>query len=508
MIVPALSVCGALLAPRPRCAPPRLQLPIEPLNGIDLERQLGELTFSELTAAKLPDAETVMRGGAPGASLGPEQVKVGLFYGQLTRGEAAGTRVLVKVYSAEDNNALAAAASNSDIERVREQLEAAIGGGSSSGGSQMPSTSLAEALAFNEWAAHCRVQGSLAATGVLSDDAEKRGLSRLIGRLQSDGSRDEPARILHAFPWRGEQVRMALPTRLPPTLGGWAQLRRRGETSSSQLWDGSVPRRAAQARSRFVRGALRGALNGLASLHAAGLVHQSLSPSVILLSSDDDRKMEAGDSLKSWLTELAFCRDARSLALAYRTGPDGDELPSFDGVADPLEIGLLERAVRRTVRPGDPEERAAFARADEMREFGLLMLEAFVLFNAPSKGSAASGDDAATAGADTSAMTSLRLRTLCDATFVLADEDGYKSDGVDIPALRAYLEAEDSLRTGGVGGVEMLEKAGKPGTDPALAGAGTSGWDLLAWMMRPNWQDRPSAADALKHPFWSCPMFF
>lgn len=496
-----------------------------------MQRELGVLTFSELTAASRPDAETALRGATASTTVGPKKAAVGLYYGQLTRGEAAGTRVLVKAYSSEANNQLtaelvaAAAESSEDMQAMRERLEAAIGttggadstsppgaalpggGGDGDGGSggdnsarlsleaslDSDGTSLAEALALNEWAAHSRVQGTLAARGVSFDDVEKRGLSRLIGRSIPEAAAGEPALILHVFPWRGEQVRMALPTKLPPTLGGWAEQRRRGETEGQKLWDGSVPRRAAQARSRFVRSALRGALVGLGSLHAAGLVHQSLSPSAILLSTDDDRKSEAGNSLKSWLTELSFCRDARSLCLAYRTGPEGEQLPIYDDVLDPLELGLAQRTLRRTVRPGDLEERAAFARADEMREFGLLMLESFVLFNAPP-------------GAE-AVLSPLRLRSLIDATFTLADEDGFTSDGVDIAGLRAYLDAEDGLRVGEVGGVEMLSKIGKT-TTTSPAEVGTSGWDLIQWMMRPDWKERPTVDEALAHPFWEAPMFF
>lgn len=316
--------------------------------------------------------------------------------------------------------------------------------------------------------------------------------------------------LLAAFPWRGEHVRMALPTRLPPTLGGWAQKRRAGTTEGAKLWDRSVPLRAAQQRGRFVRSALRGALVGCASLHASGLLHQSLSPAAILLSTDDDKT--AGETLKSYLTELSFCRDQRSLQLAYRTDSEGEMLAAFEETSDPLDNGLIQRTLRRTVRPGDPAERTAFAVADEIREFGMLMLEAFVLMNAPPDQQTSGGDGAGEgAGEGAPAMTSLRLRSLCDSTFCAADADGFKSDGIDVPALRAYLDAEDGLRVGGVGGVEMLDKAGKaaPTSAAALSGyAGQSGWDLIAWMTSPTWEERPTAAQALEHPFWKAPMFF
>ena len=287
-----------------------------------------------------------------------------------------------------------------------------------------------------------------------------------------------------------------------------------------------------------------------------------------MLSSVDDKQV--GEKVRGWLGELSFSRDARSLTLACRTSADGaevatalDETDELDlqiaaldkeklaavaaedfltagellervtslkgqrearmaqggasaaaAAYDPLDVrhalkhsctspplppraervtlrlavlvaqnGLMERAVRRTVRPGDAEERAAFAKADEIREFGMLMLEAFILPNAP--------PDAP--------LTPMQLRTLCDGPFAKCDCDGFTSDGVDLVGLRSYLDAEEAIRIGGVGGVEMLDVAD---------GAGNSGWELIAWMMSPIWEERPTAEEALKHPFWAAKMFF
>ena len=116
--------------------------------------------------------------------------------------------------------------------------------------------------------------------------------------------------VLHAFPWTGENVRMALPTRPPPTLAWWAEKRALGQTEAQRTWKG-VPVRAMEMRGRFVRRALKGALAGLATLHQVGLLHQSLSPQAVMLSTEDDRK---GDSVSGMLQDLQFCRDARSLA--------------------------------------------------------------------------------------------------------------------------------------------------------------------------------------------------
>lgn len=322
-----------------RSSPPRLQqqVPIDGLLGVDMQRRLGEITFSELVSS-MPDRESVLSGkGAAKASVGPGAVVVGLFFGQLSRGAAAGTRVLIKAYSSEENNALATAraaatGASSTESRMRERLAAiasarggndAIDDGSDSGAGSgkddslrraleaslsSDGTSLAEALAENEYAAHTRVQA-------MSVDVEKAGLSRLIGRFCPDYRESESQMILHIFPWRGESTRMALPTALPPTLQTWAAARQRGATLAQSTWKG-VPLRACQQRGRFVREAMRGALVGLASLHGCHLLHQALSPAAIAISTEDDRKGEKAGLGR--LTELAFCREASSLRLAYR----------------------------------------------------------------------------------------------------------------------------------------------------------------------------------------------
>ena len=147
---------------------------------------------------------------------------------------------------------------------------------------------------------------------------------------------------------------------------------------------------------------------------------------------------------------------------------------------DPLETGLLERAVLNTRRPADQDERAAFGRSDDVREFGFLMLQCFVLGNAPPR----------------APIDQLALRRLCDATFAGEDADGMRTDGVDVEGLRGYLDAEDGLRVSGVGGVDMLDA--KDG----------SGWELIHQLMHPEWNERLTAEAALRHPFWAAPLFF
>ena len=340
-IVFLLSVYGSLVGtgslqrvhPRARGPHLRLEAPIDGLKGIDMQRRLGELTFAEISSS----AGDAAAGISARATVGPGAAVVGLFYGTLTRGDAAGTRVLIKAYSSAENNALAvaraeSAATPSAESRTRERLEASM---TSDG------TSLAEALAENEYAAHARVQATC-------PDMEKAGLCRLLGRLCPDYRQSETKYILHVFPWRGQPARLAMPTTLPPTLQSWARARERGLTEAQRTWKG-VPLRACQQRGRFVRQAMLGALRGLSTLHSAGLIHQALSPSSVAIGTEDDRTGEKAPAGR--LTELGFCRDARSLSLAYLRGAEGDELPELAVGSDPLDSGLLERAVLNMVRP-------------------------------------------------------------------------------------------------------------------------------------------------------------
>ena len=84
---------------------------------------------------------------------------------------------------------------------------------------------------------------------------------------------------------------------------------------------------------------------------------------MLLCSLQDDRK---GEGVKAHLQELGFARDATSLYPAYYVSSDGTELSRYGRAveegdapaADPLDLGLMERAMRNTLRPGDPFMRA------------------------------------------------------------------------------------------------------------------------------------------------------
>jgi hypothetical protein len=186
--------------PCKRCLPPRAS--IVPIDGLGMapQRQLGELTFSEVTSFER-DAEAVVRG-ASAMDVGPEQAVVGLFYGELTSGDSRGARVLIKAYSSEANNALAAAAEGAD--RMRSRLESALGssddteqrGALEAAFDGRGSISVAEALAMNEYTSHCRVQAAGLLSGGASGDVERRGLLPMIGRIVPKAMNDGEPRVI------------------------------------------------------------------------------------------------------------------------------------------------------------------------------------------------------------------------------------------------------------------------------------------------------------------------
>ena len=466
-----------LLAPRPstpRAGVAQCAAPLDGIRGIDMQRKLGEVRFEQLTTTAL-SAETLMRGGRP-MSAGGAPVVVSLYYGCLTYGDAAGTRILVKEYSADESvpppterakRAVASAQgaagdgddAMSDEERMRARLDAMLGGGGGgdSGGAagdaprEYSASEVARALAANEFAAHRRLQ-------TLSSPPNT--ILRCLGRNDPTEGPD----LLNVFPWKGEQVRMALPTRAPPTIDSWLRLRANGKTPGFYL-DKSVPLTAATNRCKYIRAALKGALGGLAAVHGANMVHCAVGAAAVGVEGEDERKRGGG-----FLQDLAFARDAPTLKLLrVPTEPAVDDRAEDD----PLDSGLRERAARAGAYTD--EARAAFGAADDMRAFGLLLLRACVESCAP-------------AGAN----DIQRLVALTDGPFAA---DAATNDGsVNVGALREYLLEEDSLRIGGAGGADVLDAAGG------------LGWRLLEALLCP-WEERLSARLAADHPFWDAQIF-
>ena len=111
-------------------------------------------------------------------------------------------------------------------------------------------------------------------------------------------------------------------------------------------------------------------------------------------------------------------------------------------------------------------------RGGDVWAFGVLLLQAMVEPNA-----------------ERGAFPLARLLQLIDGPFAASSRAS--ADGaVDVDGLRDYLAADDACRRGGYGGVELLDSAGG------------AGWSLVASLLGP-YAERPSAAAALGHPFWS-----
>ncbi len=277
-----------------------------------------------------------------------------------------------------------AAEENEETRRVRRQLEEDLGLGLDSMLQAVPDAdgvealerslssdgrtpaSIAATMAANELAAHTRLQSP----GADPDTYNYRGcVTCLLGQTAAEASPSEGGvSIASLFPWTGEATRSALPTRPPPTLCGWFDLRARGETASA-YWDLSVPQRACTLRGDFARAALRSALRGLGVLHGAAMLHGALSASNVMLSSEDDR---LGAKVKGRLADFSFARDLRTFELISRCDSDGVPLPLCASRPDLLATDLLERAADA----GAGAELAAFGAADDVRSFGVLFLQA------------------------------------------------------------------------------------------------------------------------------------
>ena len=93
--------------------------PSRALVGVDSQRVLSTLRYGVVTSSD-PDPEALLSGRAA-AELGREEVTVSLAFGQLTRGDAAGTRVLIKEYRADQTP-------QTPTEIARAQLEGSLSG--------------------------------------------------------------------------------------------------------------------------------------------------------------------------------------------------------------------------------------------------------------------------------------------------------------------------------------------------------------------------------------------
>ena len=215
--------------------------PSRSLVGVDSQRVLSTLRYGVVTTSD-PDPEALLSGRAA-AKLGREEVTVSLAFGQLTRGDAAGTRVLIKEYRADQTP-------QTPTEIARAQLEGSLSGAPPGGLDQ-----LEVAL---------RVRRPLGRV-----DRRGDGRERICGhlRLQPPGGptrRTATAASCQAARWSrrnrarsewssrgGEVTRMALPTRTPPTLATWPTSTR-AQMLSAKV-EANIPGRTCQLRGEYAR---------------------------------------------------------------------------------------------------------------------------------------------------------------------------------------------------------------------------------------------------------------
>lgn len=444
------------------------------LKGVALQALVARVSYTQRTISA-PDPQKLL-GASDDEPTTPSatwpEVVVNYYYGQLTRGEGAGTRVLIKEYTTTAESSGSEPATDASVERMRARLESLDTIGrleAALSAESLPSAlAISEAMAQAERSAHERL------------GAQPKFFTKFLGSEETawDAAAAAPdadaPTIRNVYVWTGERVRMAMPQRAPPTLASYCALRCAGQTAG-HFTDRSVPRTATVQRSKFLRAALSDALRGLEALHEANLVHCGISLESIGITQEDDR---AG--VKGRLENLHFSRDARSLELASRVDEQtGSLLPRYQGRPDPLDTELRRRAERAGALGESGDEGAGrFGRADDMRAFGATMLLAIMVACAPS----------------TSEVDVAELARLLDGPFALDLYESPTDGAVDIEALKEYLVAADELRLesaeanrDGVGGVDLLESGG--------------GWDLVGALLGP-WADRPTATEALAHRFW------
>ncbi|CAG9464847.1 unnamed protein product [Pedinophyceae sp. YPF-701] len=232
----------------------------------------------------------------------------------------------------------------------------------------------------------------------------------------------------------------------------------KGTVGEGEFWDRFDYSRALRRRQVFLLRAIRGAMQGLASMHSRGWLHQSLGPQSVLLSTTEERDAAR---LNARLRDLAFAVKCSNEALMggptladlWEAGKKMDA--ERDDPANVLSESLWQRA--RSEGAVTTSEQRNFGIADDIYSAGLLL--AYACFVPLSEMGSVDGP------------TLLRL---LETTF----RD-------DFEGFREYATADDRWSDA----VDFLN-----------IGKG-AGWELLEAMLAPDWRKRPTAESCLKHPF-------
>ena len=215
--------------------------PSRSLVGVDSQRVLSTLRYGVVTTSD-PDPEALLSGRAA-AELGREEVTVSLAFGQLTRGDAAGTRVLIKEYRADQTP-------QTPTEIARAQLEGSLGGAPPGGLDQLEAlfasdgrsaASIAAAMAENEFTPTCGCSRRVAPTRRRATAASCRSCS---GRSRRNRARSNGLPVVRRGDAHGAADAHAADAR------DLLDLHARGETLSAKVEANILGVRAGARRAR------------------------------------------------------------------------------------------------------------------------------------------------------------------------------------------------------------------------------------------------------------------
>eukprot|EP00892_Ulva_mutabilis_P009344 jgi/Ulvmu1/6782/UM030_0120.1 len=421
---------------RSRAACPQAKLQTFQSDDVAIERSLGIMGLMSVT-----NYNPAAGAGGPDGGLGmdldsiqqlssqvvdQDVLEVRLYSGRVVRGALSGARIILKAYPPP---ALAASI-------------AAAAAASAADGAAAPPLDVAR-LADNEVRAQLRLQEPAVA-------AESDHVAKLLGTLTVAEGAAKGERWLLFHNAGATSAAEYAERAAQATVDGKAV----GEGEFWDQFDGGAP---LKRRKLFIVKLLRQVFTGLAFMHAAGRLHQSLGPASVLLSTAEERDVTV---LRARLADLAFSADVSDEALVGgATIGDLWDRGGVGGAGGPSKGDFSEQLWRRARQAGAYEgpERREFGIADDMQQAGLLTaFLAFVPLCPPGS------------------IDGPAIQRLFEVTFRL-----------DFAAIREYVEAD-----------EAWDRAAE-----FLAAADGAGWDFLEGCMKPEWRTRLTPEAALKHPF-------
>eukprot|EP01025_Chloroclados_australasicus_P038482 TRINITY_DN3965_c0_g2_i3.p1 TRINITY_DN3965_c0_g2~~TRINITY_DN3965_c0_g2_i3.p1 ORF type:complete len:490 (+),score=50.54 TRINITY_DN3965_c0_g2_i3:85-1470(+) len=220
------------------------------------------------------------------------------------------------------------------------------------------------------------------------------------------------------------------------------------------LWSSE---RILQRRKQFIKRIMKEILNGLTFMHQRKLLHQSLGPRSVVLSSGNERDWT---EIKVKLQDLAFAVDVSDEALfgGLTLGEIWDANQKIQ--QKKIRSQSFQDLWRRATEAGASTDiqRRNFGYVDDTYSAGMLF--AYIVFVSLSEPGSIDG---------------MSLRKLIQNTFML-----------DLIGFKEYCQADDRWHRA----VQFLDEENG------------QGWDLLQNMLNADWKLRPTSQACLNHPFF------